>query len=155
MMQIIGAGIAFIAVVSIIGFSAFSKPEVADVVNQNGFHIVAQKEASMEITIHKKDLPEECFTGEGHEFKENEIILYEDGINTMYLEKVMYDDEDWEYLYFGINFSYDIFNYGTVMVPYSINIENDEVKDFTMIGKLDSKDVQDKSGGIADSALWQ
>ena len=133
----------------------FKKVNILDVVEQNGFQIVNQEETSMELTIYKKDLPEECFTREGHEFKENEIILYQDEINTIYLEKVMYDDDAYEYLYFGIAFSYDLSEYGTVLVPYEINLENEDVKDYTMLGKLESKDIQDKGSFYHDAAYFR
>ena len=134
-----------IGIISAIIYWFCLKPEVSDVLEQNGYQMIAQTEESMEITIHKKDLPEECFTSEGYEFKENEFLLYQDGINTIYLEKVMYDDDAWEYLYFGIAFSYNIPAYGTVIVPYKINVKSDEVSDYRMSGKLASKDVQDKT----------
>ena len=122
---------------------------LSNIINENGYTILNEREISLNITVPKSALPDSILTEEEHVFEENEIILYQTETGTLYLQGTYQDPNDTgePYLVFEFNFSYSFPDSGTVLAPY-----HKTGNGYTVQVALDSKDVKDPYTTYTDAA---
>ena len=106
------------------------------IINQDGYRILFQTEMELEMSIRKQDYPEDCYTLEGHSFRQGEYVSGSSFGNMYYLTHMGYADETGEYL----RFTFDIFyepTGSTVFVPYQVLTQ-----DGSTVGKESSLSVR-------------
>lgn len=85
---------------------------------ERGYAITSQTPYILTLSVPKDVLTEDCYTGEGQLFKENEVPAFQNDTTTIYLERVMPANEGDEYLYFMFDFSYQLPESGTILLPW-------------------------------------
>ena len=130
------------------------KPGSGDVMEQNGYRITEMvTEQSMDVRIPLDVIPEDAWTEEGHSFEPDEVVLAQIGGTSLYLEQVrtISGDTDEDYLFFVLNLSHEIFDYGTIRATYEPEIKNGKTTAFVSGMGLMAKEVRDSAVTYADA----
>lgn len=89
-----------------------------NITSERGYAITSQTPYVLTLSVPKDVLTENCYTGEGQLFKENEVPAFQNDTTTIYLERVMSANEGDEYLVFMFSFSHRLPESGTILLPY-------------------------------------
>ncbi|WP_294518108.1 M56 family metallopeptidase [uncultured Pseudoflavonifractor sp.] len=89
-----------------------------NITSERGYAITSQTPYVLTLSVPKGTLTEDCYTGEGQVFRENEVPAFQNDTTTIYLEQVMPSNEGDEYLVFMFNCSYQLPESGTILLPY-------------------------------------
>ena len=100
--------------------------KIKDITHEKEYTITRQVKKDLTLSIPKASLPDAIYTNEGYTFEENEIVAYQTDTSTIYLEQVMLSNEGAEYLYFIFNYSYNLRESGSVLLPYEIKGTGDD-----------------------------
>ena len=98
--------------------------DLENITAQKGYAITDQRDVELTLTIPKAALPDSIYLPGGHEFGPGEVVVYEDGTTTIWLEQVLpnpEEEEDWSRFFF--NCSYDLPESGRVLLPYRMTAE--------------------------------
>lgn len=78
-----------------------------DITTEDGYTIINQRRKEVELSVPKDALPDSIYS-ERHDFAENEVVVYDDGTTSIWLEYVMPANETDEQLYFSFACSYEL-----------------------------------------------
>lgn len=146
--RILGIALAVFVMLAIIGICFKNNlfgTKIGDITSEKGYKIINQETFDFAISIPKALLPDTCYTSEGHSFEENEVIVYQNETSSVYLEKVMLANEGDDRLYFMFNYSYDLPDSGSLLLPYQ-KTDNG----YTYVINLQSKDLADSTHTYQD-----
>lgn len=88
---------------------------VEDIRDGNGCFIWGEQEAQMTLHIPVSALPDSIYEKGGHQFEENEVIVYQTDTTKIYLQHVMPANEGDDQLYFTFKFSYELPPEGSIL----------------------------------------
>ena len=106
------------------------------------------QEVTVSLTVDKRELPDSIYQESGHQFGENEVVVYSNGRTSIWLYKVMPANESEDQLYFMFDISYDAGESGDVLSSYR-QIGDHTVQPYLYLA---SKDLT-SSNGVFEDAL--
>lgn len=81
---------------------------IRDIVNQKGYTVLEQQTETITLSVPVSSLPKRMFSEEGVQFKDGEIVAYQDETATIFLKSAQLSNEGANQLYFCFDFIFDL-----------------------------------------------
>ncbi len=130
------------------------------ITSQTGYSIIDQSTKEITLSLSTKALPESIYSEEGCEFAENEIVVYNDDANKIYLKGARYSNEGTDNLYFYFEFSYKLpRDRGRLLYPLEISQDGYSYSPSVVDGILrtEQKNIENAvkfRGQDSDERIW-
>lgn len=134
------------------------KPGSGDVMEQNGYRITEMvTEQSMDVRVPLDVISKDAWTEEGHSFEPDEVVLGQIGGTTLYLRQVrtISGGTDEDYLFFVLDLSHEISDYGTIRTIYTPEIKNGRTAAFVFGMGLMAGEVRDSAATYEDTGYFR
>ena len=138
---IIVTALVVCAVVAVCFLTNPKRSTIYDIYEQDGYAVIDQDEVDVTLYVDKTKLPDSIYTPEGHEFDENEVVVYSTETTKVYLYKAMISNESDDQLYFIFDFSYDFPKSGSIISPYKYIDDQDGMQSNLYLKSKDLRDV--------------
>ncbi|MBQ8835400.1 MAG: hypothetical protein IJ001_10850 [Oscillospiraceae bacterium] len=93
----------------------YSASDIQDIHMENGYTVTDQQDAEISLSIRSSVLTDACYTEEGQDFAQGEVIAYQDSSTCIWLKRVQAANEGDDKLYFTFQSSFDIGDNGSVL----------------------------------------
>ena len=103
---------------------------LTNILTQTGYTIHAQSPTTFTTHIARKDLPDACFTEEGHTFAADDLVLYDQDGSTIFIRRICLDENP-NFVRITYEFAYDLPESGTALIPYRVGLPNGQPQTLT------------------------
>ena len=91
-------------------------PDIYDIVYQDSYTVLDQREERFDISVPVDVLPDDIYSQEGHTFDEKEVVVYETDTSAIWLVYARYANEGSDKMYFQFDISYDLPKSGSILM---------------------------------------